>query len=257
MTSSGSRPDAPEGADDTPSDGPGEALEELRQMADDTPSPDAADPRQLLASLKSEMRAQDSSPRGRLQRLPTRGRLAMCLGAALLLAGTVAVVTPRADLVAYPQLRMLAILLLLGGFCVPVAHAALRPWHRRAVSAQRAWSWVAVGVAAALGVSLLPVAHVLLPHTAPPTGEALWQHGSRCLAFGLSVGTPVFLLTWVLGRDTAHSGIVATVLAGLVGNLALQLHCPITEHAHLLVGHGTVGVAALLLLAIPRLTRTA
>jgi hypothetical protein len=67
------------------------------------------------------------------------------------------------------------------------------------------------------------------------------------------LGLPVLLVAFAVRRaevDGAALGALAGVAAGLTGNLALQVHCPITHTAHLLIGHATLiivlGTAAFL-----------
>lgn len=212
---------------------------------------EAGDVTDLLRRVRGGIAASDASLRGRAQALASGVRLGLVAAAALAVLAGVAALALRPDSHAYPSLRMLVTLLLLGGVGVPVARAALRPWHRPQPTSRTTLWWLGLPFALALLLAALPAAHVWLPHTAPPAGRALWQHASACLALGFACGAPVFLLAWFVGRDTPRSALVATALVGLVGNLALQLHCPITEQAHLLAGHAMVGVAALSLLVIP------
>ena len=127
---------------------------------------------------------------------------------------------------------------------------ALRSWHRPALSFGGATLRVGLSLALLVGLSVLPVPIELSPYTTPPRGMPLLVHAGSCLLFGLGIALPTFLVCQALSRGAPYTTWMAAVVSGLVGNLALQLHCPITEHAHLLVGHAGLGIVVLLYAAM-------
>jgi hypothetical protein len=72
-----------------------------------------------------------------------------------------------------------------------------------------------------------------------------------CFVLGAAMSAPLVTLLWLGDRSPRFRWRVFLPIAaasGLSANLALGLHCPSTEPAHLLLGHATVGVAWLLAL---------
>ncbi len=179
--------------------------------------------------------------------LRTRG---VALRVGLLVAAAAAVTVAqrwnlRADLDAYPLGRMVGTL---GGLalCAVLAwRLALRPLHRPRMAA--AW---AVGLLAA--VLILPVVLAALPQaqTGNPaslggTGSDLVSHALACFGYGALWSAPVLAQSLAADRTPSLRPPpvwLAFGATGLVGNLALQVHCPLTAPAHLLAGHASLGV---------------
>ena len=70
-----------------------------------------------------------------------------------------------------------------------------------------------------------------------------WRSVS-CFAYGSACAAPSFALLWALDRDRRVPYRVWALGVGmlaLLGNLLLMLHCPITNRAHLLAGHLSIG----------------
>ncbi len=97
----------------------------------------------------------------------------------------------------------------------------------------------------------LPVLFVWLPqaHHAPlayaPPGKSFGQLAFGCFAFGTALALPALALLWAadrVGHRSFRLALLAAAIGGLIGNLVLQFHCPITDPAHLLVGHATIGL---------------
>ena len=109
---------------------------------------------------------------------------------------------------------------------------------------------------------LLPVAHTLHPESLLGAGDDLMGRASACFVFGLLSAAPTAALLTLLSRqsgmDILRLALVAGA-AGLVGVLALVVHCPITQPIHLLLGHGPVvlGMIALYLLVFWRVRPSA
>jgi hypothetical protein len=230
------------------------ALRERLTKARTTATTSAADLGPLLAGIEAELRAQHNSlasrVRSRLRDWPTPWRRLVVVMVALVLPGAAWALAPRADFQAYPAARMLLALGSLGAIASLLLVAAQRPWQRPGLSPAAVMAGVGAALLAALGLAALPAAHVLLPHTAIPPDAGLWQHAWPCLRFGLCVALPVFGASHLLARETPYATWMAAAAAGLAGNLALQLHCPITEPVHLLAGHASVGLVMLLPLAV-------
>lgn len=73
-----------------------------------------------------------------------------------------------------------------------------------------------------------------------------------CFGYGIALAIPAYGTLRLLDRrDAPPTGLRASAaaLAGLIGNIALLLHCSIREPMHVLAGHFTIG-AALTLLAV-------
>ncbi|MGD8862145.1 MAG: hypothetical protein PVI30_19190 [Myxococcales bacterium] len=201
----------------------------------------------LWGELRQRVDAHDASLRGRARDLPTPARFGLVAGLAVLLVAAVGLLAPRPDLSAYPLGRMLLVVLGLGGLLLVSVRMSLRPLHRPAPRPATVLSVLGLSIATAAGFSLLPAAHVLLPHTAPSPELSLWQHVRPCLVFGFALGLPLFAALRVFDRGTPMGAWPAAAALGLVGNLALQLHCPITQTSHLLLGHAPLGLLAAVL----------
>jgi hypothetical protein len=212
-------------------------------------SREALDP--SFASLQSAIQA-ERGPAAWLRSRPTEQRVALGLVAAASIAIGELLRSPRADLAVYPMATLLFEMSLYGLVLGVSTHFALRPLQRRAAP-----GWVGALVATlalAVPVVLAAAAPVHLAHSASlaGSGDALVPRALGCFAFGAALGVAMLLLLRALDRG-AHGApaavVVAAPLAGLVGNLALHLHCPITHRAHLFLGHVTVGFALLLVYA--------
>lgn len=70
-----------------------------------------------------------------------------------------------------------------------------------------------------------------------------WSRASACFAYGSLFTFAFLVLLWHLDRRDRLSSVAAAfgaLGAGLVGNLALHFHCPITHPWHLLAGHASL-----------------
>ena len=81
-----------------------------------------------------------------------------------------------------------------------------------------------------------------------------------CFVFGGVIALPLLLWAGLLdrgGAPTRNQGLwwSSAAVAALAANLGLQLHCPITDRAHLLASHATVGVALIVLVLCVGLAR--
>lgn len=204
----------------------------------------------LWAELSPRVEAQDASWLGRLRALPTPARVLLAAAAVLLAALFSVAFTPRPELAQYPVGRMALVLGTLAVLAVLIVRMALRPVHRPQPAARSVLLLVAGALSATLAFALAPEAHTLLPHTVPAPGQSLWERARPCLLFGLGTGLPVFLALHALDRGARYAAWLATAALGLAGNLALQLHCPLTGADHLAAGHASVGFVALAAVAL-------
>ena len=192
----------------------------------------------------------------RVRSLATPTRV-VALAAGVFLVGTLnALLMLRSDAPGYPLLRMTITLV---SFAVPALLAGflvLRPIHLPRPNGRLLPALVFLGILLPVVFGLLPVAHALTgahPESFEGTGADFWPRAIACLIYGSVIGLPILGLLWALGRGGKAR---ATILFGgltavaLVGNIALQLHCPLVSHGHLIVGHAGVPVA-LLLIGLP------
>jgi len=209
-----------------------------------------------LTALERAVRADVARERGARAWLRSRSpalRLVLALGFAMLLAVTVLVVRARGDLHTYPVWRMGLTLGWFGLAAGASAWLALRPVYLPRPSARLVIGLAAFALAGPLVTALLP---------AVPTDETLHAHRSAlaggCFTIGALAGVVTLLLARLLDRGGPHGPgplVLAAAAAGLVGNVALQLHCPINFPAHLLLGHATVPMALVLATLLVRRLR--
>ena len=137
--------------------------------------------------------------------------------------------------------RVLAGFALLG-FLGVVAHSALRPLpiERRAARLRSALAVIAW---------CLPCVLWFAPEAQASADELTGSFGWRslsCFAYGSAFAAPSFALLWAFDRGVRVPFRVWALAAGMVGivaNLILMLHCPLTNRAHLLAGHLSIGLA--------------
>lgn len=197
-----------------------------------------------LDALLARTRATVEADRGAtvaIKRLSTPARIGLVLGAAGATAGLTLVAAARPDLA---TLSMGHLALELGGSLVAALVAvalAMRPEWRPEARPAVAWGALgfAVGVPALLAAIPAPGAGLTLP-------ADLWLKATiGCFGYATVMALAV-VGTWRLVERRKHAGALqwATALAGAcaVGTLSLQLHCPVTELSHLLLGHGAVGL---------------
>ncbi len=222
---------------------------DLKDLTDQVaPGGPATDADALFDQLEADL-AREQGLRARLRSLPAPVRTALLLLGAFGVVALVALVRPRMDLDHYPMGRLLLFAVLIGGLTAFVVPLLSRGPHQ---APPRTGPW-------ALGLSLaVPVALAVLPaaHTAghdltlPFALSAL-----ACFAFGTVTGLPALLLAWLVERQDPQPiarALLAAATAGLVGNMALQAHCPITTPLHLLVSHAVIGAVLVALVWLRR-----
>lgn len=218
----------------------------------DSPDPAGADLGPLKAALARRLE-RERGPLAWLRSRATPVRIVLALAAALVTLVAVLLLTPRADLATYPTGRMaLALIPMLAGLAW-LANDALRPMHLPPATRLRIGLALGAGLLIPLGLAIMPQAHTAHPASLVGMGEDFWPRAVACFVFGLITGLPVLVIAQLADRGGGWLGrlLLALAVAGLAGNLALQLHCPITHPAHLLAGHASVGVALVLVMAGP------
>jgi hypothetical protein len=207
-----------------------------------------------LNPLRTRVDAQIEQEKGiiaTLRALPTWQRTGIALGLAAAVTLASLVTKPRSDLDAYPMGHMAWIVGLLAALTFAASWRLLRPLHKPPPKAWTDTLLLVLGVLTPAVVSFIPLGHVGID---AGTGADFAAGCMRCIGFGGVLGIPVLVLALVLRRknmDGAAITALGGVAAGLSGNLVLQVHCPITDSTHLLLGHTTLllilGAAAVLL----------
>lgn len=194
-----------------------------------------------LEALRQDVDALLEAETGAAARLRSRGtnqRVAIVVAAVVLLCLGVALGMPRLDLASYPVVRMAAVLGLLGALTAVATWRLLRPLHLPPPSVTSSRLLLGAGLIVPFVVALVP----LHDHVGGPAGEGLGFAVAcfKCFGFGGATGALVLALAFVMRRsqvDGAAVAALAGVVAGLTGNLTLQLHCPIIDPTHLLLAH--------------------
>ena len=210
-------------------------------------------PPPLVARVREAL-AGEIGPAASLRALTTSLRVGAGVVVIALLSLVVLAVTPRHDLAAYPSLRMALALGIFAALGLMAVWTTLRPLHQPEVSTRGHLGLSFAVLASIVAMALLPDAYSgagLHVHVSAPVLDAAW----RCLVFGVVTGAPFVLAARILdraglkGRTHLH---FAGATAALTGNLTLQLHCPLTDPLHLLLGHATVVLPFLALEALVR-----
>ena len=216
-----------------------------------------ARPRPVPEDLAARVRDAVTEDRGllaRLRALPTRGREALAAVVVLALSVAVLLATPRHDLSGYPGFRMSLVLGALAVLGLIALRASLRPLHRPSLSPRRRTALALAALATPLVLAVLPDVYsgaALHAQVTSSVLDAAW----RCLVFGVVVGAPFLLAALLLDRSGLRLRphfLFAGAAAALTGNFALQLHCPITDPLHLVLGHASVVLPFLVLEAFVR-----
>ena len=132
--------------------------------------------------------------------------------------------------------------LLLAGLLGVVAHSALRPLpiERRAARFRSGLALIAW---------CLPCVLWFAPETqanADDLSGSLALRSLACFAYGSALSAPSFALLWAFDRGVRvpfRVWALGAATVGLVANLILLLHCPITNRTHLVLGHFSIGLA--------------
>ncbi len=142
----------------------------------------------------------------------------------------------RPDWAGYPPARMILALAAFVGLGLVLAWTSLRPLWLRPLSDRSRRVLVAIGLA-------LPFVLAVLPEVESgwkmPASMSLVGLAYACNALGGAFGFLVYLVLRTVDRGGATSTLTA-VGAGLLGILAVQIHCPVNAIAHLCTGHATI-----------------
>lgn len=175
-----------------------------------------------------------------------------------LVAVFVALFKRRPDIPSFPAglfAGVIALYVLLIGAAValelrPLQRSAPAPWLRPLL--------VVGALAIPVLIAVLPLAHHAPLAYAPP-GKSFAALAFGCFTFGLVLAVPALLFLWASDRVAHRSfrlALLAAGFGGLVGNLVLQLHCPVTDPAHRLLGHASIGLVLAIVYATWLLIRS-
>jgi hypothetical protein len=185
----------------------------------------------------------DEGVAGRIRSLPTGVRVFGAATWAALIVITTTVLRPRSAFGPVPTDRVLLVLSVLGLLLAVTLRLGLRPLQSPPIGRRGFIACFAAGLA-------IPVVFALLPAAGRPVdrlpGIAAARATVGCFVIGAVAGALLVGGMRLLDRgahEARGSGLLAAIAGGLLGNAALELHCPITSHSHLLLGHATVGFA--------------
>jgi hypothetical protein len=208
----------------------------LAELSGEAPAVEGATRSALMESVQSRALLR------RFRSWSTGQQFALQAGLSLIVSLVVLGAMRRVDFPSYPAARMGIALLLLTIAGAGALRVAMRPLHISGVSPGVRAMALLIAALIPLGLALMPDAH---------TGELLHIHGGKemwiaalkCLLFGLFTGAPLLLASWLVshtGLRTTGRLLMAALGAVVLGNFTLQLHCPITEPLHLVLGHAGV-----------------
>jgi hypothetical protein len=211
------------------------------QEEDEGPGGDRAD-------LFAAVRAKVDDERGAsawLRSLATRKRVLGAAAWVALLVTIIGVTLPRGRFAPWPMSRVVLVVSVLAALLALTLRFGLRPL-------QAAPPPVGLSVACFAAGLLAPFLFALGPF---PTrfegipGVSFAEATSGCFVLGGVTGALVVLALRALDRGGHRSrepALFAAAAGGLAANAALELHCPATAPAHLLLGHATVALTLVL-----------
>ena len=206
------------------------------------------DSNSVFAALEEDIAA-ERGVRAWLRSRPTWQRVGLAMLVALAIPGLVLSTWARVDLPLFPRGRLALDLATLVVAALPALWLALRPLYLPRLPSWTTVAVIATAVAAAALIASLPPAHALHPASLRGVGEELIPRAATCFIFGNIFALPIFVALFLLDRRPALDS-AALIFAGLVGNIALELHCPMVSPAHLLAGHFTVPLLLALLASL-------
>lgn len=168
----------------------------------------------------------------------TMVRRCMAIGAFLTICLVFAIVMPPADWALFGAPRVLLGVVALTALFGASMVVATRPLQ---VPELPRWKVITLAVLSVAATVVLAVTVAGEPAAGHDHGS-FWASVSPCMYMGLLAGIPVYGLARLLDRGTFLAPLLAAAAAGLVGNVALQIHCPMADPLHNLAGHASVAL---------------
>lgn len=180
----------------------------------------------------------------RLRTLSTRTRASLAAGLALAIIAAMALAFRRVDFAVYPGWRLAGELTVHLASALAAGWLVLRPLHLPASTAGLQGLLVGAALVLPLALGALPAAHLDHPASLAGTGDDFARRAVACFLYGAAWTAPLLLVLRKSDRlPSRGTALAAAAAAGVMANMALLLHCPLTHPAHLLAGHATVGLA--------------
>lgn len=226
---------------------PSRPSEQLRELKRSSEASSQVELEQMFHALSSRIGGE--TRRERMAALPTLNRyLLACLLSFLLPLG---VWLARGQLLP-PTFSLERQLWVLGSYALclgSLLSLALRPLHRPPIATPVLLLHVCGPFLLVFGLALWPADQ---PALAPPHVD----HGALpCLAFGATMGGALLALLYYLDRGQRFFPILGAAAATVLGNAALQTFCANPGVSHRLLGHASVGLLFLLVIALAHLKR--
>jgi hypothetical protein len=198
----------------------------------------------LFAAVQTEVH-EEHGVAARLRSLPSGLRVFAAAGWAALLVTATTLVTPRSAFGPIPFERVTVVIASLVALITLALWLGLRPLQTRPAPRR-------LLLVSSLSGMFAPALFAMFPLGAARV-ESVAHVGSLratlgCFFIGAVAGGLLVAGLRALDRSEHRSwssALLAAAAGGLLGNAALELHCPITAPAHLFLGHVTVGVALL------------
>jgi hypothetical protein len=207
-------------------------LEEMEGGGEALP-PDELDA--MFRALEGRMQEAESKPTWWWRTRSTRARRLVAITTFVVVVALTALLAPSRGVDALSLPSVLATLAALSVLVVASLFVAVRPVHVPALP-----RWQLVGL---VGLSIAATIIVAVSTGRPmELHGSLFAHASPCMYFGLLAGVPVFAVARLLDRGAILGPILAAAAAGLAGNVALALHCPLATPSHNVAGHASVAV---------------
>jgi len=200
----------------------------------------------LFAAVQADQ-ARERGPLAWLRSRPTWVRRGIIAGVGLLTAVIGLLALRRPDFSEYPTGRFFIELLVMAAALSAAVGVAVRS-RLDLPSGRSATLWVALAILIPVVLAVLPQAHADHPASLLGVGSDLIPRAIGCLVWGLIMGTPTAIIAFLARRDDhgePRRDLLLAGAAGLAGVIALEAHCPITDGTHLLLGHATVVVVVL------------
>jgi hypothetical protein len=184
----------------------------------------------------------DNGPVAALRKIPSWMHGVALIAVVMAIAAMQAVTALRADYGTYPPQLMGLVLAALGGPIIGLSIAATRPLYKAPLPSGLLYGLTGTALTIPLILAALPAPH---GHLASDITGLFLPATIACFGMGTLTAALVLIVHRLLDRRS-HPDRNVTLLVALVGTvagaIALQIHCPFTDNAHMLLGHASQGV---------------